>query len=206
MSGVFNPKNCNVPFVAPIDEIPGVADCEIKPAPEPIHDCSDQSISMPPAPGTPGTQGIPGVGVPDLTSLNPDDIYVMLVIDEVTVWVEISDFVATYLADFISDFITTYLATHGSSGIGVLITESVPGSAWNSTTCTLTPSTGSGPQLVKNLDGTYSVDTGTLVNFECLLTQPPIFISGPGKAKIGIVSNGKLVNVDCNEIDCNCLE
>lgn len=54
---VFAPEKCQVPFVAPIDPIPNIEDCDILEAPQIAFDCPDPPI---PLPGPPGVAGVPG--------------------------------------------------------------------------------------------------------------------------------------------------
>lgn len=84
MTSVFNPKNCTIPDVPPIEDMPVLVDCDIPFAPDPITDCPDIDLPIPAilgwmgfecvggpfgppgpggAPGPPGPPGPPGSGV-----------------------------------------------------------------------------------------------------------------------------------------------
>jgi hypothetical protein len=54
---VFHPEGCEVPYVAPIEDIPHIGDCVVPPAPEPIRDCVDKPLALPAPRGAPGAQG-----------------------------------------------------------------------------------------------------------------------------------------------------
>lgn len=57
---VFHPEGCEVPYVAPIEDIPHIGDCVLPPAPEPINDCTDRAISFPAPVGPAGAPGVAG--------------------------------------------------------------------------------------------------------------------------------------------------
>ena len=62
---VFHPEGCEVPYVAPIEDIPHIGDCVFPPPPDPINDCTDHAISFPAPVGPAGAAGAAGgVGPP----------------------------------------------------------------------------------------------------------------------------------------------
>jgi hypothetical protein len=138
MSGVFDPKNCEIQFVAQIDPINGVTDCSIKDAPEPIHDCNDQVIALPAPRGLPGEPGAPA---------DPDLFFSQITLVDLT-YNNVTNTLSVNLDDLFSDITlvglsynstTNTLSANGESSdtAGIVITSDLAPASWNSSECKL---------------------------------------------------------------------
>lgn len=205
---VFNPEGCDVQFVSAIEPIPDIGDCSIPEAPLPLHDCVDQSISMP-VEGPPGTAG---VGIPDITGLDPEIIYDLQLINNIAIWqihvglpsVELLNPVFNYQLITVNNIPTWVQVSAGSEdSTAVLITEDIAPSEWDQEIRLLTPTSCTFPKWTPT-GGGYTYDEEVTLNFESWM-RSGVTIPAGCKGKIGLVQGGKLMNADCVVLDIDCI-